>query len=186
MNEGMKILEKLGEEKEHCEKQYRHEGAFAPAKAFNPIREQHTDQLLDAAKAHNVTSGKWLLFTPVHDVNRVWDIVADGTVRGSLGIAAKVATASGEPGQRDRIICVYTKDFGDLEDVTRVLHQMQKLHLVEDAPYRGIYYKPDVFTHLGISRGNEWEIKPSLYASRDLFGGKKRERVPSAAEVDTW
>jgi Domain of unknown function (DUF1917) len=186
MNVGMKILEKLKEEKKHCEKQYRHEGSFAPANAFNPIRKQYTDQLLDTAKQHNVTSGKWLLFTPVHDVDRVWSIVADGTVRGSLGVGAKVATASGESGQRDRIICVYTKDFGDITDVTRVLHQMQKLRLVENAPYRGIYYKPDVFTHLGINSGNEWEIKPGLYASKDIFGGKKRKPVPSAAEVDTW
>ena len=28
----------------------------------------------------------------------------------------------------------------------------------------------DAFTHLGITGGNEWELKPSLYASRDVLG----------------
>lgn len=33
----------------------------------------------------------------------------------------------------------------------------------------------DAFTHLGINSGNEWGIKASLFSSKDVLGGIKKE-----------
>ena len=32
---------------------------------------------------------------------------------------------------------------------------------------KGIYYKCDAFTHLGIAGGNQWGLRASLYGSLD-------------------
>lgn len=83
-----------------------------------------------------------MLFCPSAEVNEVWEIVAKATANNELGIAAKVAPRSPiEDPRKDRLICVYTADFKDLNDVGRVLRKLRELRLVEA---RGcpIYYKP--------------------------------------------
>ena len=36
-----------------------------------------------------------------------------------------------------------------------------------------LYYKPDVFSHLGIYRNNVWGFRPSIYMSRMARNEKK-------------
>ena len=66
-------------------------------------------------------------------------MVARATASNELGIAAKVAPASYDDRQ-PRLICVYTKDFRDMNDVTRVLNKLQDIRLVS-MKGRPIYYK---------------------------------------------
>ena len=40
---------------------------------------------------------------------------------------------------------------------------------------RSLIMVADAFTHLGISSGNEWGIKASLFSSKDLLGVVKPE-----------
>lgn len=76
----------------------------------------------------------------------MWEIVAKATANNELGIAAKVAPRSPlEDPRKDRILCIYTTDFGDKADVGRVLQKMRELKLVE-ARGRPIYYKPGKFS----------------------------------------
>lgn len=83
-----------------------------------------------------------MLFIPPIEVNEVWAIVAKATANNELGIAAKVAPRpEGEDRRQDRLICIYTADFRDLEDVGRVVQKLRELKLVE-ARGRPIYYKP--------------------------------------------
>jgi hypothetical protein len=81
-----------------------------------------------------------MLFSEVEDVNDVWAVVAKATANNELGIAAKVAPDDGQDARAARLICIYTKDFTDMEDVSRVLHKMKDLGLV-DSRKRPIYYK---------------------------------------------
>ncbi|KAI1020798.1 hypothetical protein LB504_011877 [Fusarium proliferatum] len=106
---------------------------------------------------------QWMLFCAPAEVNDVWGIVAKATAKNELGIAAKVAPRPAEEDSRkDRLICVYTTDFADKADVGRVLQKLRELRLVE-ARGRPIYYKP------GISFGNPWGLKASIYKSSDIF-----------------
>lgn len=78
------------------------------------------------------------MFCPAGEVDAVWAVVARATAENGLGSAAKVAPDNGEG--KERLICIYTKDFNDMEDVTRVLRKMKELGLV-DSREKPLYYK---------------------------------------------
>lgn len=106
------------------------------------LRTTATEQLLDTARGHGVTTGKWMLFPLPEDVNAVWQHVADATASGQLGSGAKVATDNGIGDGRPRLICVYTENFSYTEDVKRVLNKLATMGLVhKKGDPRGIYYK---------------------------------------------
>lgn len=72
---------------------------------------------------------QWLLFSSADEVDAIWKVVARGTVQGDLGIAAKVVPDEGDS-SRARVICIYTKNFTDIEDIRRVAKQMKELGLI--------------------------------------------------------
>lgn len=112
------------------------------------LRGRAIKMILDVAITTRVTTGKWMLFPEARDVNSVWKVVADNTASGELGICAKVATGSGdidEKAKQERLVCVYTKDFSDGEDVRRVVRQMEILDLVPKNGPPWIYYKCGAF-----------------------------------------
>lgn len=78
-----------------------------------------------------------MIFCEPQDVNAVWSIVAKSTANNELGRAAKVAPDAGD-GRDVRLICVYTENFADLKDVTRVAAKLKELGVIGN---RGIYYK---------------------------------------------
>lgn len=120
-------------------------------KQLASTRQEVEKALLKAARDTGVLYGKWMLFPPAEDVNRVWRMVVEGTAAGKLGCAAKVACLlEGEAGDRQRLICIYTYDFGDADDVKRVLQGIVRLGLVNKSGSLGkgpfghdtwIYYK---------------------------------------------
>lgn len=58
----------------------------------------------------------------------MWSKVARATANGELGIAAKISPRE-EP-DRQRLVCIYTRDFNDKDDVARVLKRLKELGLV--------------------------------------------------------
>ncbi|KAI1489682.1 hypothetical protein F5X96DRAFT_679574 [Biscogniauxia mediterranea] len=123
--------------------------------------------ILALAKELRVTCGKWMIFCNSLEVNDVWDVIAKATANNELGIAAKVAPRSTTDRRTEQLICVYTADFTDMKDVKRVAESLKQLGLVRG---KSLYYKPDVFTYLGIASGNPWAIKASIYDTRTLLG----------------
>lgn len=95
-------------------------------------------------------------------------MVAEGTAAGTLGVDAKVAVNDGS--ERARLICIYTVDFRDLEDVKRVLEKLVELGLV-DVKGRPIYYKCDAYTHLDIEGQNPYGLRNSLWSSKEVLEG---------------
>lgn len=90
-----------------------------------------------------------MLFPPPEDVNGVWQLVAHATAEGQLGSSAKVATDSGLDAGRPRLVCVYTEDFSNEEDVKRVLRKLVEMGLVNrkeaGGAAQGLYYKCGMF-----------------------------------------
>lgn len=80
-----------------------------------------------------------MLFPPVHQVNHAWSIIAHAVATNQLGIGTKVSPKREDPETRSRLICIYTDDFSDKEDVIRVLRKLKELGLVSCG--RPIYYK---------------------------------------------
>ena len=80
-------------------------------------------------------------------------------VSGSLGHAAKVSPRDCK-GNR-HVICVYTEDFTNKEQVRAVEKGLRKVGVTSV-----MRYKPDVYTTLGIYSDNPWGLKPTVYTSR--------------------
>jgi Domain of unknown function (DUF1917) len=89
-------------------------------------------------------SGKWLVFVYLADVDRWWGTISRAVRAGRLGPSAKVATAVPSPlstNPRVRLICVYTSDWHDKDDVRRVLRGLRELGISW-----GLSYKTDEAT----------------------------------------
>lgn len=99
-------------------------------------------QILELAHQLHVRCGKWMFFPGPGAVDDIWAVVARATAANELGVAAKVAPRGDEEGRLDaaRLICVYTRDFTDKDDVGRVLGRLRHLGLVR-VNARPIYYK---------------------------------------------
>ncbi|GAO15837.1 hypothetical protein UVI_02021000 [Ustilaginoidea virens] len=138
------------------------------ARELSSARAQAAADILNLAHAGRVRTGKWMLFHPAVAVNEVWELVARATANNELGVAAKVAPrAPFDDVRSDRLVCIYTADFMDRCDVGRVLKRLRELKLA-GSDQRRIYYKPDIYTYIGISSGNPWGLSASIYNSGDF------------------
>lgn len=133
---------------------------------LNLLRRELEKNIFALARETGVTTGKWMLFPSVDQVDATWKTVVEAIESGKLGNDAKVATDDGS-GQ-SRLICVYTADFGDTNDVKRVAKAMAELGLI-DVDKRPIYYKCDAYTNLDITSKNEYGLKASMFSSRDML-----------------
>jgi hypothetical protein len=92
--------------------------------------------------------------------------VATATARGELGVEAKAGTPTS--GQQHTLICIYTYDFSDHADVRRILLAMVDLDLVTPGG-KPVYYKCDAYTDLDITSTNPFNLKASLFSSKELL-----------------
>lgn len=84
-------------------------------------------------------SGKWLIFVTVDKVDEVWKQIKQATEEGLLGASAKVTTALPNPITSDpskKVICVYTYDWMDEEDVMRVRAVLHDLGHTQKLAYK--------------------------------------------------
>ncbi|MBU2573155.1 MAG: DUF1917 domain-containing protein [Elusimicrobia bacterium] len=84
-------------------------------------------------------SGKWLIFVPLQNIDAVWERIKTATEEGRLGDSAKVATARPNPNATDstkKVICVYTYDWQDKEDVMRIRKELRAIGIVWKIPYK--------------------------------------------------
>ncbi|SMR56193.1 unnamed protein product [Zymoseptoria tritici ST99CH_3D1] len=136
-------------------------------KKMGPFRDALESDLLFLAVETGTTSGKWLLFPQPAQLKKVWAIVAAATAEGKLGPTSKVGTTS-KVGEDSTVICVYTYDFSDFDDVRRVLRQVVELGLCY-ADGKPIFYKCDAYTYLHIKSDNIYKLRASLYNSTDVL-----------------
>ena len=93
----------------------------------------------------NSNSGKWLIFIKFTNVDMVWEKIKTATEKGLLGESAKVSTAAIHPfaSKPDlKVICVYTYDYTDKDDVMTIRDELRKLGVINKIPY-----KTDSATH---------------------------------------
>lgn len=87
-------------------------------------------------------AGKWLVFLRRGYVDEVWRAVRDATLQGRLSITAKISTRKNAPiGEDLHVLCVYTADSNDIDDVMRVREMLRELGFK-----RKISYKPNAMT----------------------------------------
>ncbi len=145
--------------------------AVTLARKVRPLQRELEGNIYMLARETNCITGKWMMFITADRVDRYWRAVAEATMNGHLGIAAKVATDDGEADNKARLIAVYTRDYEDREDVKRVLKKLVELNLVKRGE-RPIYYKRDALTYLEIMSKNKYGLKATSCSSADVLAGK--------------
>ena len=84
-------------------------------------------------------SGKWLVFATVDQIDEVWKKIKKATEEGKLGGSSKVSTnmpKANASNVDEKVICVYTYDWTDEEDVTRVREELRKMGITRNIPYK--------------------------------------------------
>jgi hypothetical protein len=123
---------------------------------------------------------QWMLFPELPDLSRIWRLAVDGVINNRLGPTAKVAPDDGA--DRARLICIYTKDFRDKEDILRVLQELVSLGFAGAG--KSIYYKSDAYTHLDISGKTAagYGLQASLYSSHKMLADASRAKTGPAPQ----
>lgn len=109
-----------------------------------------------------ITKMFWqILFFSRSKIDVSWTAIAKAVVSGTLGTAAKMFKSDSSEEESYYVICVYTEDFTNEEEVWAAEKSLRKLGITEH-----LYYKPNIYTTVGIYRENEWGIRPTIYKSR--------------------
>jgi Domain of unknown function (DUF1917) len=166
--EGHRLLQNYVSQIRGVEAKHPEKNPGALTRMMKPAKYLLEEDIVSLARAKHILTGKWMLFPSPAHVDEVWFKVAKGTCAGELGMAAKVATVGdGDRAERSRLICVYTNDFADKDDVKRVLRKLKEMKLVGDE--QGIFYKCDAYTYLDIMNGNEYKLRASMYGSKEML-----------------
>jgi uncharacterized protein YprB with RNaseH-like and TPR domain len=86
-------------------------------------------------------SGKWLIFIDKLFINDIWDKIKKATETGKLGLASKVSTAlenSHSTNVNEYVICVYTKNWQNIEDIERIEKEIRNIGISST-----LFYKTD-------------------------------------------
>jgi len=84
-------------------------------------------------------NGKWLIFVKIEEADEVWKKVKRATEEGKLGLVAKVSTAKpnrNATNPNTKVICVYTYDWTDVNDVRKIRDELRMLGITQKIPYK--------------------------------------------------
>lgn len=130
-------------------------------------KEQITNLDVDTiAKKNQILKAKWLVFPSEDEVDSAWRAVAHNAVLPSssssmscsVGMEVKVSSVSATtPGH---VLTVYCSNYLDTEEVMKVATMLQQT--VPPLKDRRLLLKPDVYTYLGLYKGNKYGIRPTI------------------------
>lgn len=98
----------------------------------------YTDYIFKKEKAQRA-SGKWLIFGSIEEIDELWLKIKTATLSGQLGPSTKVSTAKPNKNAADnntRVICVFTEDFHNTEDVSRIETALRALGIKQKMVYK--------------------------------------------------
>jgi len=98
-------------------------------------------------------TGKWCIFVSPADVDQEWNKIS-GAIESNQLMCAEVSTALRSMGRDGHVICVYTRDWADRQDVMRVREVLQSLGFVKE-----LGYKRDIDTRNRIYGTGEWYLR---------------------------
>jgi hypothetical protein len=83
--------------------------------------------------------GKWLVFITKENIDTVWRKIKEATENGFLGDYSKVSAGKENPFNEDKnkfVICVYTYDSTDVEDVKQIRARLRTLGITFKIRYK--------------------------------------------------
>ena len=116
-------------------------------------------EVLDIALKQKQKVAKWMIgeLNPA-DVDEAWRIIATAVAQNQLGSGAKIAPQS-------NLIIVYVHDFSNIDNVLDVLKTLKILILnpYADRGAKNWGFKPDIYTMLGITGKNKYQLFATIY-----------------------
>lgn len=88
---------------------------------------------------HTDRGGKWLIFGEPSWIDAIWIEIRDATRDGLLGGLSKVRTGMANQSRAklgSSVICVYTYDWRDRDDVMTVREELRRLGITQQIPYK--------------------------------------------------
>jgi hypothetical protein len=85
-------------------------------------------------KKATARTGKWLMFVAEKYADNTWENVRNAVEAGSLWKTAKISTALGR--ERGYVLCVYTYDYEDVDDVMRIRETLRQLGFKRPISYK--------------------------------------------------
>jgi Domain of unknown function (DUF1917) len=128
---------------------------------------------IQASPGKGAYVGKWLLFAGESQIGQAWELIARATESGRLGGESK---RSEELARGAYVICVYTLDYRDLNDVGRVLVVLRELGF-----NTRIFYKEDAATCALRYGGGSASLYEAPAGSTQI----RRRREPVEPELGT-
>jgi hypothetical protein len=98
-------------------------------------------------------TGKWCIFVPRGDVDAAWEKIKDALKSDQLW-CAKVSTALRRMSRDNHVICVYTANWTDTQDLLQVRDVLRALGFVKE-----LGYKRDVDTRRKLYGPGEWYLR---------------------------
>ncbi|KAF5346508.1 hypothetical protein D9756_010053 [Leucocoprinus leucothites] len=148
-----------------------------------------TPEMIDALAAkYGVLSGKWMVYSKPESVDQLWRkvvrVVAFDRGYGQVKVSARKVlddpqchsefSASSKEGwnggvpvpDESHVMCV---DYTNKQEV----NELRKALRFRAGVFWKIGFKPDVYTLLGVYKGNEWGLRPSRYHDLDYQSGDR-------------
>ncbi|MDR6467556.1 hypothetical protein J2777_001249 [Paraburkholderia graminis] len=98
-------------------------------------------------------TGKWCIFVSPAEVDEEWSRIRNAIENDQL-MCAKVSTALRSMGRDGHVICVYTRDWADRQDVMRIRAVLRSLGFVTE-----LGYKRDIDSRNRIYGPGEWYLR---------------------------
>ncbi len=98
---------------------------------------------------HTEYGGKWLIFSKEKEIDELWLKIKTLQDKGLFGNFSKSSTALGAKETKSYVICIYTYDSRDLDDVYRVRNALK-----ENGFTKPLHYKRDIETIKGVYGGD--------------------------------
>lgn len=126
-----------------------------------PADEEAVRKLDREALEQNVLIGKWQVTGSAERIERLWPRLVEDAIEGTLW-AAKAMTETGyrELPYDEYVIAVYTPNYFDRRDVSRVRERLREAYGITGE----LYYKPDLYTRKGVGPTNFEEFGLSMPA----------------------
>jgi hypothetical protein len=88
---------------------------------------------------HTERGGKWLIFLKTELLDEYWNKIRQSLHDSGLGSIAKTATSKPNPNaasSKEKVICVYSYDADDKEDVMRIRQSLRDIGITWKIPYK--------------------------------------------------
>ncbi len=114
---------------------------FLYKKSEYPSKDRSDYWIVDYLKSdyheHTKFGGKWLIYCNNKTVDNTWLLLKDNHKKGFFGNVMKVATAlSAMSYKGNHVICIYTYDSRDINDVMRIRDSLRDIGFTEPLKYK--------------------------------------------------